>query len=369
MIPYIAIFIIISICAYLDLFQKYLTKEAKFILLTIIYIILTLFLGTRTNGPDYLAYYYHYLYLRDISSVISNPVNYFAHSHMEPGFEFFESFSKSIGLQYEGFLLLLSSIYLYIFFVSFRKYTTFTFVPILVFLAFSYMTCFSAIRQSMASAIFFFSLQHLQRNRNLKYFLLIILATLFHYSAFILVIYIFIKNKYINSLVIFIALVISIIMSLFAVWNAIILKFLGLIPFLSKSKIELYLSVIKSGGLFGSVSITWVLLILLCLILRKKLQNRYTQFNLFFNVLWTGAIIYFVAAGLGDFGRVALYFKVAIIVIIPQIISIFKYRREQFAFITITIIMSGLLYFAVILGDSRYVKYNRFIPYRTWLMK
>lgn len=361
MLPYIAIFTITLLCSFLDLASIPRIR----ILFAGLCVLLTLFVATRLVGPDLYTYESFYKIIPPTPYLLKEFMKYTQMSVFEPAFLLLNGIFKSFNLSFETFIFIFSSAFMFLFIHKLERYTSLPFCALLVFAGFVYMTSFSAIRQIMASAIFFYGLDYLLKGKRQAFLLLLLLALLFHFSAICLFIFYFIGHKRISTrtiLIIFLALIPIVVSGALLKVASSLLKLIPIFP----GKFERYLN--DPMPFWGSVSLFWVITLGICLIYRDKLEMLDKKFNLFFNILWIGLAIYIVATNFGGFGRVLLYFKLGFIVILPLFVVMIKEFYGKVLSIICIGIVSALLYFSAILMDTRYFFYNRYLPYKTWLL-
>jgi len=327
--------------------------------------ILTIFVATRLVGPDLYTYESFYKIIPPTPYLLKEFLKYTQMSVFEPAFLLLNGIFKSFGLNFSAFIFAFSSAFMFLFTRKLERYSPLPFCALLVFTGFVYMTSFSAIRQIMASAIFFYALEYLLKGRRNIFLLFLLLALLFHFSSICLFLFYFIGNKKIST---------KIILSVFLVlaplaMSGLMLKGAGgllkLAP-IFPGKFERYLN--DPMPFWGSVSLFWVITLGICLLYRKRLEALDTRFNLFFNIIWVGLAIYIVATNFGGFGRVLLFFKLGFVVVLPLFVVMVREFYGKVLCIICIGVVSALLYFSAILMDTRYFFYNRYLPYKTWLI-
>ena len=102
------------------------------------------------------------------------------------GFAYLNSLMKTLGFSMQDYLMFYSMVTAFCY-VRFVRKNTDNF-PLAVFLMFAtgfYTFAFAAIKQCMATAICLFGIDFLLRKKNILYFLLVILASLFHPYALV----------------------------------------------------------------------------------------------------------------------------------------------------------------------------------------
>ncbi len=326
---------------------------------------LGLFEGTRLVGPDFHTYLSLFRIIPPVSFLIKEFAKFTALTLFEPGFLLLNGVFQSLGLSFFTFNLFFATAFLFLFARNLRYYTVLPFTALLVFTGFVYMTSFSAIRQILAAAIFFYALRCLIENHPKKYFLWIIVASLFHVSALSLLVFYFVKDRRIKSqyiIVIISALMILMFSGFFHSIASSIIKFIPFFP----GKMQMYIN--ESIPFWGSVSLFWIITLIICFFFRERLEGIDKNFNLFFNILWIGFAVYIVATGFGGFGRILLFFKLGFVVILPLFVTLIKEFYGKVLVILGLGVICALLFFSAILADTRYSLVNRYLPYKTWLI-
>ena len=363
MLAYILLTIFIFICGFLDLIE--LGSTLRSFLFAIATFVLTLFLGTRLVGPDLWTYESMFNVIPVLPKLLKEFPLYTAITRFEPLYLLSNGFVKWIGVSFNLFMLLFTTVFSVLFFCRLHFYTKYKLIALMVFLAYGYISGFSAIRQVMAASIFFYSLKYLIDGKLIKYAIFIILACLFHTSAFILLIFCIYGKKRFSSTVILSISAILVTLACSGVFTIVARTILLHIPFLSVEKVELYLQ--GEGSFFGTVSIVWIVILMTSLLWRERLERLDANFNLYLNILWMGLAIYSISVGFGGFGRVLMYFKLVYIIILPLYVSLFKEMTAKFLMTALIGILSAVFFFAAILTDTQYSTTNRYLPYKSWL--
>lgn len=126
-------------------------------------------------------------------------LNVFVELRYEPLWIIFNSVCKSIVDDF-SFLQFVHAFFVnYVLFRFFKNYTTYKFTAILVYFLFYYLYLnFEILRESIAICLFLLAYPFLEKKENIKYFLLIGCACMFHISAIILFILPFFKINELN---------------------------------------------------------------------------------------------------------------------------------------------------------------------------
>ncbi|MGH2064887.1 EpsG family protein [Aerococcus sp. L_4] len=189
----IYLFIIIAFGFYAVL--SYLTKNKKvFIFLASIHLFVVQGFRAITVGEDLGRYSAYYNVLEGA------PYEYVWNSSLETGYQLISHTLVNLGLDFHGFLLLISAFSLIAFALLVDKYSPNPFIPYIFYLVFGlYDFGFSGLRQVIAMAIFFLAIPYLVEKNFFKYFIAILIASTVHTTAIILLIPYIIINFRINS--------------------------------------------------------------------------------------------------------------------------------------------------------------------------
>jgi len=364
MTAYIILSILVFSSSFLDLIDVH--QKLRRIIYVTLCLFLTLFLSTRLVGPDLDTYKAMYNITPGIDTLLGVIPKFMAITRFEPLYLLLNGLFKTLGASFNIFMLLFSSAFCILFFYSIKRYNYHYFIALTAFLAFGYISGFSAVRQVMAAAIFFYSLKELIAGKRLIYCLWIVVASLFHASAFILLIFAPFGNQRFKTSSIILLVQVSVIGVYSGIFRAIAGSILSHISFLSAEKIDAYLS--GSGSFLGTVTIIWMVLLGTCLYYRDALDRLDANFNLFLNILWFGLAVYAVSVGFGEFGRVILYFKLSFIVLLPLLVRMFSDTAGKFAANIIIGLLCIAFFLTAIYSDTQFVVINRYIPYKTWLI-
>ena len=154
------------------------------------FVILTVFIGLRYKvGADWFQYLSYYNNVEGLGTIIFNAKNapYFYDHNWEPAFKLLCAITKSLGISFQGLVLLITTFNLYSLNKFVSKYLSGDACIFLVlFLSLNMLREFDILRQSLAFYILLFAYEYINKNF-LKYLLICFLASLFHISALIFV--------------------------------------------------------------------------------------------------------------------------------------------------------------------------------------
>lgn len=291
--------------------MNYLKRKKKFII--IVSSLLILFSGLRNIywGPDD-TYNYYILFekLKDLDYAIIPIVQ------LED--TFYSIFCKFAGT------LLGGSFRLYLFFVSFLfvgsigiliyKYSPKVLLSYLIFLSLFYSLSMVLIRQCIAISILTFSYKYLVSRKFFKFILIVLIATLFHKTAFVFFIaYPLTYFKFDWKML----LVYSVICILAIVYGNSLIH-----------SIPQYLLDDRMTGYMGSDNtLSWAgfiqLLLFACLTLVYKKQAivKYPRIEVLYHLLFIAIIFQTGTAIIAEFFRISLYFNVFLVILVPQVLA------------------------------------------------
>lgn len=214
----------------------------------------------------------------------------------------------------------------------------------------------SIMRQGLAVSVVFYAYKFIKRREFVKYSIFILIASLIHKSAALMIVLYFLYNlKYIMNISVY----------LFGLLTAPIMKHIVIyiitnfnIPILIKYR---YFILNKIGD--GGTKIFWIMLLVYILILFGILldKNLYKKNKFLITIVLSGLYIYI---GLIDFGhagpRLAAYFLIFLLYLVPWIEQILKKIKVSINIISISLFIIMLLTLYV---DINGVVRRQFVPY------
>lgn len=362
---YLLFFIFISAFSIFDFIGK---ESNQKIFLFIIWLLSTLFIGTRTIGPDYYVYHTYYLMVPNIFELSGQFAEYTIFSKFEPLYIITTSLGKSLGLSFEIFHLIFTGIFCWLFIFNISKYTPYVFISIMVYVGFAYISGWSAIRQFMAGSIFFYALKFIIQEKRFKYAISIVIATLFHYSAIVLIVFIVIRNWKLSKLTCTILILCPLMIYFSGIFSIISSYLLGFLPFLDATKVTKWTN--EESGLISTIFFLWVFVLIFFIANLDKLRNL-PNFNLFFNIYIFSFSMFVLVQSLGEFGRINMFNKILHALMFPYIIFIFSKSSRLVVYLIIWTISIVTYYRDIITMDEFQSKSTnlttKFIPYKSWL--
>lgn len=237
-------------------------------------------------------------------------------------------------------------IILYGFYHQFNKYSVNIWLSVLMFVtAGSYYASFNITRQILTVAIIFMGSKFLYERKFFKYLLVVILATLFHKSAIIMLPFYFILNFRINLRNMFFILAGSVFIILF---------FDSILAFVQNYAYDNYTE--DAYGMDGQRFTNAVLplaLLIFSFFHIKKLENKNTMHRIWFNAVIFYAVFFIIALQVEMLKRIGYFFAPYALLLIPYIFS--RMQDKHLRVIYMMVLISALvLYNYITLADSVY---------------
>lgn len=338
MIPYFVIYLFslsLLISSYLD---RKINKAYYLIFLSV----LILFAGLRYNvGVDYQSY-------KDFFNLVLSGNNIY----MEDSFVLLVKLIDLIDGEEQ--LLYFIYAFLTVFFTSkFIEYFSLNKVfSLYIYLTFAvfYLASFNGIRQSLAVAIFMYSIKFIVERNLFKYILLIMIATFVHKTAVLMFPLFFILNKQLN-IVKFV--------SIFLGYYFMLQFFEQLILFIGIS--QAYLNNFDSVTDEGINPFVYLLVVMFLFLYKLDFKYKILGLNLTFFAILLGITPLLTTIPSNYIVRMTSYFTFGILFILPNLMIVFKNKNLKSIYFTIVIVLGGLYMFRNIyfLGERYFL-----IPYQ-----
>jgi EpsG family len=295
-------------------------------LITLIAIFLILFGGLRATGFDYDLYKNIYKHI-----TIANRNDYLA----EFGFAVLASFFKLLSFPYNGFLFALTSICVIIKFPVIKRFSPYPLLSLLLYFSISFiMSDMGQIRNSIALAIVMWGYSDLFKNNERRFIMKVIVACVFHNSAFIILpIYWIIKNiSKISPWIIYTSIA-FLLPLLFLDIRDVFMRFNDYLPDVFAYKVVAYTESDVYGQRvgFGMTFLLRVGVLFGLFFFRKKGEARYSYYPLLVNLYLAGVIVFILFNSVEQFAvRFTNYFKMLEYIILPMFIVLSKHKGVKF---------------------------------------
>lgn len=337
-------FIITTVICYIK-DKNFIKENSKYLL--IIIGILTLFLLLRSTkvGIDTKNYENIFNYCRD-----KNIIELLTFGRHEIGYKYYTKF-VSLFADYHFFLCITSIITMIGIYFFIKENSKNYFLSVLLFITFNfYGFCFGILRQSLAISILLCGYKYIFEKKIWKFLLFVLLATLFHKTAFIFIILYFIKNIHIDKrkLIIWIGIIVMSFISRQFILNFIINYVYkpADITFYSGSGYKMLILLIGLG--------------ICCYFFQDRLLKQDKKNQLLINMIYIASIIQTLSTFFGNTYRVTLYFCYAMLPLVPNIIETIENKKIKMVIEVCMIIILTLYYYFVTSNLIDYVKYEFF---------
>lgn len=335
--------------------QRYIKSVENFLL-----IFLALFLCSGFMcGSDWRGY-----------ELIYNEIdfnNYFYNYFAEPGFYIYLSIFKLVNFDFWD-VSLITKLLCYVSFIRlFRKILgndillcLMCFIPWSAF----YLFIDCPMRNLIAISIFLLSIPYLIERNFIKYCLLIILASTFHFSALIYLFVFFIgKNAISNRLAVALVLVVNILFISKDLTVYIVSFICADIPYVG-AKVEYYLignSEFAQGRVL-SIGLLMQIVYFTLLMWKKRYVTQAVYGNIVFNFSMIYIMLYRLSVTIEIFSRFQLYVAPLFFVAIILVANSFAHT-SRLLYITYILCTSLFVGYKKITHDERFIPYSTYIPY------
>lgn len=248
--------------------------------------------GIRWNvGVDHLSYLNNYLSLQNGGHFLFDK---------EIGFEYITRLFAESGLHfsyYFGFLAFLQIFFIYYAFKDHRY--LYPFLGIIILFGPEYLNWMNGIRQMLAATMFVYSIQFIQKRQLWKYVATIILASLLHTSAIVLLIFYIIPQKdyFKNKVFTLLLIILSLYLGMNNTWIGNLNNLGTYLDFLGYEKISNRLDFLieeEQIRVFGPRRIVLILITLITIWFQPKLKVYFknTYFLTYYNLMILGFLLF-----------------------------------------------------------------------------
>jgi hypothetical protein len=240
---------------------------------------------------------------------------------VEPGFTSLKLFIHFLTDNSSIYLAALALIYVTSVFTFLSRYSKEAFMSIVMLISLGYFQfSLSGLRQSIAIAIILFSYKYIKEKNPLYFLGIVLTATLFHNSALVFIIAYPAAHWKINSkhFIILISIIIAVLLFgeilLEVILSIIKLDFFD-VRFIAYFDNQSTLSLSGFAILFS----IWFF----CYLIYKK-YDSHDQISVLLNIVFVGLIFQSLTSIVGEFFRMAMYFSIFSIVLLPNSILLIK---------------------------------------------
>lgn len=293
---------------------------------------------TRDMG-NYIEDVITYSGIKSIDFSVREPLNYLI-------LEFVRLFLSS---SYRGYFIICAFIGVGLKLRFIYKNSLFSTLSILFYLAHSFVLHdMTQVRAGIGIGLFLLATPYLAEKNVYKYFFLILIGSLFHYSIILLFPMYLINSERINKKKYLFFLVISFLVYHFGLLKGILYSIMGYIPSFLSFKISYYLLNEQfSINPFNLKMISSILVAIFLIIHSEKFKEK--KDILFLKIYTISICCFYIFSDIPAFAhRLSELFGVVIIVILPHTVKIFKQKKIIYFFI--------LLYGLIIFYDTYFIQ-------------
>lgn len=341
---YILTLVLIFVLGFLDL-RLELDSAQRNWMIFFLYAIIVIQIGLRwETGTDWVMYVTNFYGTDNYGLVLINSLIGF-----EIGYGTFAFFINKLFQNYSVFLFIHALIFYWGVFRTAKKYSPYFFITLMFFYA-TNLGMVGANRQLLAMVICFWSLEYVFEKKPFKFFATIGLATLFHTSAFLFVVYYFFNRNFKTTMVISI-LMVSFIIGKTSLPFWIFSKFGGIFGEMSATKATVYTEMAKDDlqeaglGIIGLIK--RLLFIAVFTYNYSFLTNKLNYYKVLYNGYVFGTVMYLLFSGslLILINRGSLYFNIMESLLIScQFLLLYKRLDREYVFFVLLFISILFMY-------------------------
>lgn len=302
----------------------------------------------------------------DTSAYLNSYISYdpnSTESRYEPGYVLIYKICKFLFTTRYAIIVVTGGVSMYLYYDFIRKYSKWTFMAIMIFVLLGILDSnMNIIRQAIATGFTCYSYKYIVKKNILKFLICVAIASSFHITAILFVFVWLIRNLRITKSVIIFAI------------GATIILYLGFSTFLSNTfllfpQYDGYQdSIFGQGNRIGALFQTSIYIILLTsvgfvyLVVKPNKFNK-GHFDFLILVCIIGAIIQFLSFKMSIVGRIAMYFNVFQIILVPNTLLLLSRRNRIIISLGILFFLNAYYWTMLLLRPE----WNIIYPYKTFL--
>ncbi|WP_193064917.1 EpsG family protein [Oceanobacillus oncorhynchi] len=303
-----------------------------------------IFIITAFRG-DFTTDYTHYSDLFDLYNLFSFSEIFQAELGQEIGYILLSRIIGTFTNNEVYLFIVVSFVTLACFYYQFNKYSVYIWLSVLMFVTVgSLYPSFNIMRQILATAIVFAGSTFLYERKMTKYFLVVLVASLFHTTSLIMFPFYFILNFRLNFKNLTFIFAGSVVLMLF---------FDNILSFIQQFFYTQY--TVDSYGMTGQRFTNAVLplaLFIFSLFNFKKLDSSSTIHRVWFNAVFFNALFSVLSLQVQLVERITHFFSPYAMLLIPFMFSKMKNKHLRFIYIMILVLMLFLYNFTVLSGSE-----------------
>lgn len=357
MTVYLILFAAVFILSVLNLS---ISKEKMKIIFYIFMAFMILFVGLRKDlgGSDYYVYKAYFDAVPAPWNLGS--FNYFIHYKFL--YMFLNSLVKIFSTNFFWLTLLVAAITLSLLFTQMYKYMKYPFFAFLFYLYKTFFyTNFVILRQSIAMMIFFFAIKFIIEKKFIKYVICILIASLFHTTALILLPLYFLNRFDFSKINPYLIVVVSFLLGSISKYILEALVYVAKFAHMAPSVIN-KIQGMTSGiqGAFNPHMVEALFYVVLFSFMRKIVKTKTD--TVFYNLFIVYVSTLFMFSRFTIFVRISMYFYISIMYLMSKRIEVIKSSKVRL----LVVYLLGLIF---LLGYIKYLQAfdnGGLMPYR-WI--
>lgn len=332
---FLAYFVYLFLCLILVFLAKLQSKQKLYWSYPIYFsiILFSFVTGLRYNvGIDYSSYYYAYLFQGNDGM---------GWNTFEPLYVMINRALNAISAPPYCLFVFLSFIYIIIFYKSYEKERELlVFSVLFLFLSGQIFSMENIVRQSIAQMIVFYGLKYLIINRSLKFTICVLLASLFHYSAAICLLLIFLNYKlyFLDKRLYLFLIYIIVVLFRDNIYSLLIYLFDFIFDTIDSEILNLF--TINRFSIFGDIYtlstgtgfgiIINIIIVLFTIIYKDYMYSIYgNKYLITFRIFIFGNLLMSIAGLDMNLRRISGYFTITSLYLYPMIIHSVIYRYKK----------------------------------------
>lgn len=359
MLPYIILIILALLCASTDVSHV----KNRIVITLPFFLVMFSMAAFRDHiaGFDYHMYELYYTHVVGIGDYLRGLYEPFYRSKsFESGFVILSSVIRTLDFT-QGpcfFFFMIALVSFSIFFPSIKEYTPFVYIAILFYLYKAYFWHdFTLARQTVAIAVFTYSIRYVLKREYWKYIALNLIAMSLHASAIILLPLCFILNRQFSIRTILITIFVAFVISFLSpfLWQMCIniATVLGI-----GERLTAYNMNTNTINPLNFLEIVFILFV--SLFNRKMYTEKEPYFNIFLNMFLISSVLVIAFSSFEIFARFKEFFVISYMVLISYFIGHVKSTRSRWAaFLILSIyVMLGYFRYIIIFDDGDLIPYR-----------
>ncbi len=321
----------------------YKKEQRKFLILS--FLVTFLFCALRFwVGNDYIGYY---------ETFFASMNGDYDLTRAEPGYYFL---NKIFSFTNYGFFFTLATASFITIAITYKVLVT---KNCLIYGVFAYFTlgflimANDQVRQAIAVAIFLYALTYLEEGKYVKYILLIAVSTLFHYSAVIMILVVFLRKVHFSRITYFVALGAAYVVYMSQMLLPYVYAMFFLLPHYGEHYETGHDVLFEGGQATSGLGVLFNFVVLPAFAILHLKKN-----NMYFNIFIVGSIINLATNGFMFSDRITRYLIMTNVLVFPIIFSEKKHQFQKMAMVSLIVIYYSL--------QSLFALENHgAVPYRT----